>query len=40
MKKTGNAGIFAGSLELSEKRVIFKLKQDKTFGDIYIKNNE
>ncbi len=39
MKKTGNAGIFAGSLELVKEGNI-KLKQDKIFGDIYIRNNE
>ena len=39
MKKTGNAGIFAGSLELVKEGNI-KLKQEKIFGDIFIKNNE
>ena len=39
MKKTGNAGIFAGSLELVKEGNV-KLKQEKTFGDIYIRNNE
>ena len=39
MSKTGNAGIFAGSLELVKEGNI-KLKQDKTFGDIYIRINE
>ncbi len=39
MKRTGNAGIFAGSLELVKEGNI-KLKQDKIFGDIYIRNNE
>ena len=39
MKKTGNAGIFAGSLELVKEGNI-KLKQEKSFGDIYIRNNE
>ncbi len=39
MNKTGNAGIFAGSLELVKEGNI-KLKQEKTFGDIYIRNNE
>ncbi len=39
MKKTGSAGIFAGSLELVKEGNI-KLKQEKTFGDIYIRNNE
>ena len=39
MKKTGNAGIFAGSLELVKEGNV-KLKQNKTFGDVFIKNNE
>ena len=39
MKKTGKAGIFAGSLELVKEGNI-KLKQEKIFGDIFIKNNE
>ena len=39
MKRTGNAGIFAGSLELVKEGNI-KIKQEKTFGDIYIRNNE
>tara|TARA_B100001250_G_scaffold351790_1_gene324138 strand:+ start:63 stop:803 length:741 start_codon:yes stop_codon:yes gene_type:complete len=39
MKKTGNAGIFAGSLELVKEGNI-KIKQEKMFGDIYIRNNE
>ena len=39
MKKTGNAGIFAGSLELVKEGNV-KIKQEKTFGDIYIRNNE
>ena len=39
MNKTGNAGIFAGSLELVKEGNV-KIKQDKTFGDIYIRNNE
>ena len=39
MKKTGNAGIFAGSLELVKEGNV-KLKQDEIFGDIYIRNNE
>ena len=39
MKKTGNAGIFAGSLELVKEGEI-KIKQEKLFGDIYIKNND
>ena len=39
MKKTGNAGIFAGSLELVKEGDI-KIKQKNIFGDIYIRNNE
>tara|TARA_Y100001935_G_C17247944_1_gene479382 strand:- start:79 stop:819 length:741 start_codon:yes stop_codon:yes gene_type:complete len=39
MKKTGNAGIFAGSLELVKEGNI-KLKQEEIFGDIYIRNND
>ena len=39
MKKTGSAGIFAGSLELVKEGNV-KLKQDEIFGDIYIRNNE
>ena len=39
MKKTGNAGIFAGCLELVKEGNV-KIKQEKTFGDIYIRNNE
>tara|TARA_B100000674_G_scaffold289815_1_gene240191 strand:+ start:936 stop:1676 length:741 start_codon:yes stop_codon:yes gene_type:complete len=39
MKKTGSAGIFAGSLELVKEGNV-KLKQDKIFGEIYIRNNE
>ena len=39
MKKTGNAGIFSGSLELVKEGDI-KIKQEKMFGDIYIRNNE
>ena len=35
-KKTGKAGIFAGSLELVKEGNI-KIKQDKLFDDIYIK---
>ena len=37
-KKTGKAGIFAGSLELVKEGNL-KIKQDKIFGDIYIKEN-
>ena len=39
MNKTGNAGIFAGSLELVKEGNV-KLKQDKLFSEIYIRNNE
>ena len=39
MKRTGNAGIFAGSLELVKEGNV-KLKQEEIFGDIYIRNNE
>ena len=39
IKKTGKAGIFAGSLELVKEGNI-KIKQEKIFGDIYIRNNE
>ncbi len=35
-KKTGKAGIFAGSLELVKEGNL-KIKQDKLYGDIYIK---
>ena len=37
-KKTGKAGIFAGSLELVKEGDL-KIKQDKLFDDIYIKEN-
>ncbi len=37
-KKTGKAGIFAGSLELVKEGNL-KLKQEKLFDDIYIKEN-
>ena len=39
MQKTGNAGIFAGSLELVKEGNV-KIKQEKMFEDIYIRNNE
>ena len=39
MNKTGKAGIFSGSLELVKEGNV-KLKQEKIFGDIFIKNNE
>ena len=38
-KKTGKAGIFAGSLELVKEGNIL-IKQDKLFDDIYIKENK
>jgi segregation and condensation protein A len=37
-KKTGKAGIFAGSLELVKEGNV-KIKQDNLFDDIYIKEN-
>ena len=37
-KRTGKAGIFAGSLELVKEGDL-KIKQDKLFDDIYIKEN-
>jgi segregation and condensation protein A len=37
-KKTGKAGIFAGSLELVKEGNL-KIKQDKLYDDIYIKEN-
>ena len=37
-KRTGKAGIFAGSLELVKEGNL-KIKQDKLFDDIYIKEN-
>ena len=39
MNKTGKAGIFSGSLELVKEGNV-ELKQEKIFGDIYIRNNE
>ncbi len=39
MHKTGNAGIFAGSLELVKEGNI-QIRQKEIFGDIYIRNNE
>ena len=39
MKKSGNAGIFAGSLELVKEGNV-QIKQEKIFGEIYIRNNE
>jgi len=38
-KKTGTAGIFAGSLELVKEGNL-KIKQEKLFDDIYIKENK
>ena len=37
-KRTGKAGIFAGSLELVKEGNL-TMKQDKLFGDIYVKEN-
>ena len=37
-KKTGKAGIFAGSLELVKEGNL-TMKQDKLFDDIYVKEN-
>ena len=37
-KKTGKAGIFAGSLELVKEGNL-RIKQDKLFDDVYIKEN-
>ncbi len=38
-KKTGKAGIFAGSLELVKEGNL-KIRQDSLYGDIYIKENK
>ena len=38
-KKTGKAGIFAGSLELVKEGNI-KIKQEELFKDIYIRENK
>ena len=38
-KRTGKAGIFAGSLELVKEGNV-KIKQDKLFDDIYIRENK
>jgi len=38
-KKTGKAGIFSGSLELVKEGNL-KIKQDKLFDDIYIRENK
>ena len=37
-KRTGKAGIFAGSLELVKEGNL-TMKQDKLFDDIYVKEN-
>ena len=39
MKKSGSAGIFAGSLELAKEGTI-SIKQEKLFDEIYIKENK
>ena len=38
-KRSGKAGIFAGSLELVKEGEL-KIKQDKLFSDIYIRENK
>ena len=38
LKRTGKAGIFAGSLELVKEGNL-KIKQEKLFDEIYIKEN-
>ena len=38
-RRTGKAGIFAGSLELVKEGNL-KIKQEKLFDDIYIKENK
>ena len=38
-RKTGKAGIFAGSLELVKEGNI-KIKQDKLFDDVYIRESK
>ena len=38
-KRTGKAGIFAGSLELVKEGNL-RIKQEKLFDDIYIKENK
>ena len=38
-RRTGKAGIFAGSLELVKEGNL-KMKQSNLFGDIYIKENK
>ena len=37
-KKTGKAGIFAGSLELAKEGNI-KIRQDTLFGDVFVREN-
>ena len=39
LNRTGKAGIFAGSLELVKEGEL-KIKQDKLFSDIYIRENK
>ena len=39
LKRTGKAGIFAGSLELAKEGNI-TIKQDKYFDNIYIRENK
>jgi len=39
LNKTGKAGIFAGSLELVKEGNL-KIKQEKLFSDIYIRENK
>ena len=38
-RKTGKAGIFSGSLELAKEGNI-KIKQDKLFDDVYIRESK
>ena len=38
-KRTGKAGIFAGSLELVKEGDL-KIKQNKLFDDVYIRENK
>ena len=39
LRRTGVAGLFAGSLELVKEGEL-KIKQDKLFSDIYIRENK
>ena len=39
LRRSGTAGVFSGSLELVKEGNL-KIKQDKMFGDVYIRNNE